>query len=302
MQNQKVHERLSSHETRAVTLIVNGEKIQEALIEQEVERLRPDYERVFADQDTAEREAQLLNWSKENVIERVLINQHVKNRSPAMPDTRVQLALEEIKKKFSSSQQLHKEFGTDNEKEIKEHIELHLKVERMLKKLCEDLPEPTEVEILEFYNQNKEQFKSPEQIRVAHVVKHISGQTDEDTAYNTIAEAQNELKDGAIFEALVAKYSDCPQNGGDLGYITKGQMVEEFEDVAFNLAVNQVSGIFRTRFGFHIAKLYDRKPQVVRPIEQVKDSITSELKKQTQEKTINDFVDRLKAEAKIEEI
>jgi parvulin-like peptidyl-prolyl isomerase len=285
-----------------VTLIVNGEKIQEALIEQEVERLRPDYERVFTDQYPTERKAQLLDWSKENVIERVLINQHSKACGPAIPAAQIQSAFEEIRKKCGTTEQLHKEFGTDDEKEIKGHIELHLKVERIFKNLYEDLPEPAEAEILEFYNQNKEQFKSPEQIRVAHIVKHISGQTDEATAYNTITEAQNELKNGAIFEALVAKYSDCPQNGGDLGYITKGQMVEEFEDVAFNLAVNQVSGIFRTRFGFHIVKLYDRKPQVIRLIEQVKDSITSELKKRMQEKAINDFVDRLKAEAKIEEI
>ncbi len=285
-----------------MTLFVNGEEIRDSLIQQELERLRPDYERVFADQDPDEKDEQLLDWSKENVIERVLINQHAKNCSPAIPDTQVQLAFEEIKKKCGSSQQLHKEFGTDDEKEIKGHIELHLKVERILKNLYEDLPQPAEAEILEFYNQNKEQFKSPEQIRVAHIVKHISGQTDEATADNTITEAQNELKNGAIFEALVAKYSDCPQNGGDLGYIAKGQMVEEFEDVAFNLAVNQISGIFRTRFGFHITKLYDRKPQVVRPLEQAKDHITDELKKRMQEKTIDDFVDRLKADAKIEEI
>jgi parvulin-like peptidyl-prolyl isomerase len=177
-----------------------------------------------------------------------------------------------------------------------------LKVERMLKKLYEDLPEPTEDETLKFYNENKEQFKSPEQIRVANIVKHINGQTGEGAAYSTIQTAQNELKNGAIFETLVAKYSDCPQNGGDLGYIAKGQMVEEFEDVAFNLAVNRASDVFRTRFGFHIAKLYDRKPQVVRPLEQVKDSITEELKKQMQEKAIDDFVDRLKVDAKIEEI
>jgi len=285
-----------------MTLVVNGEKIDDSAIQQEVERLRPDYERVFAEQDPVEKEAQLLDWSKENVIERVLINQHAKNCAPAMPAAQIQSAFEKIRRKCGTDELLHKEFGTNDERQIKEHIELHLKVERMLKKLYEDLPEPTEDETLKFYNENKEQFKSPEQIRVAHIVKHINGQTGEGAAYSTIQTAQNELKNGAIFETLVAKYSDCPQNGGDLGYIAKGQMVEEFEDVAFNLAVNRASDVFRTRFGFHIAKLYDRKPQVLRPLEQVKDSITEELKKQMQEKAIDDFVDRLKVDAKIEEI
>ncbi len=285
-----------------MTLVVNGEKIDDSAIQQEAERLRSDYERVFSDLDPAEREAQLVDWSKENVIERALINQHAKNCGPAIPAAQIKSAFEQIKRKCGTNKLLHKEFGTDDEKEIKEHIELHLKVERMLRGLYEDLPQPTEAQILEFYNLNKEQFSSPEQIRVAHIVKHISGQTGEAAAYDTVQKAKNELNKGAIFEALVAKYSDCPQNGGDLGYIAKGKMVEEFEDVVFNLAVNEVSDVFRTRFGFHIAKLYDRKPQLVRPLEQVKDGITAELKKQMQQKAIDDFVDGLKADAKIEEI
>ena len=60
-----------------MTLIVNGEKIEDSLIQQEVERLRPHYEKVFRDQDPKEQKAQLFDWSRENVIERLLINQDV---------------------------------------------------------------------------------------------------------------------------------------------------------------------------------------------------------------------------------
>ena len=79
-------------------------------------------------------------------------------------------------------------------------------------------------------------------------------------------------------------------------------MVEEFEDVVFNLGLNQLSGVFRTRFGFHIAKLYDRKPQTLQTLDQAKDHITRELKDQMQGNVLYQLVDRLKAEAKIEEI
>jgi len=63
-----------------MTLVVNGEKIEDSLIQQEAERLRPSYEQTFKDMDPKERETQLLDWSKENVIERVLINQEKKWR------------------------------------------------------------------------------------------------------------------------------------------------------------------------------------------------------------------------------
>ncbi len=285
-----------------MTLFVNGEKVEDSLIQQEVERLRPDYELVFAHEDPAKREAQLLDWSRENVIERVLINQQAKKRGERIPKAEVETAFKQIKKKCGGDKQLHSEFGTDDEKEIKEHIELHMRVERMLQGLCKDLPQPGEDAVLEFYEEHKEQFKSAEQVRVAHIVKHINGQTEETTAQNLIKKAQNELKKGATFETLVTKYSDCPENGGDLGYITRGQMVEEFEDIIFNLGVGEESDVFQTRFGFHIAKLYDRKPPVLRSLEEVRDDIVNELKEQMQRKTIDEFVDRLKSKAKIEEV
>ena len=284
-----------------MTLFVNDEKVEDSLIQQEVERLRPDYERVFAHEDPAGREAQLLDWSRENVIERVLINQQAQKHTEQIPEPEVEAAFKQIKKKCGGDKQLHKEFGTDNEKEIKEHIELHMKVERMMQGLCKDLPQPGEDAILEFYEEHKEQFKSAEQVRVAHIVKHINGSTDEATAYNAIKKAQDELKKGSLFETLVTKYSDCPENGGDLSYITRGQMVEEFEDIIFNLGVGEESDVFQTRFGFHIAKLYDRKPPVLRSLEEVRDDIVNELKEQRQRKTIDEFVDRLKNKAKIEE-
>ena len=285
-----------------MTLFVNGEKVEDSLIQQEVERLRPDYERVFAHEDPAKREAQLLDWSRENVIERVLINQQAQKHGEQIPQAEVETAFNEIKKNCGGGEQLHNEFGTDDKKEIKEHIELHMKVKRMLQDVCKDIPEPSQEDILKFYEKNKEQFKSAEQVRVAHIVKHINGQTEETTAQNLIKKAQNELKKGALFETLVAKYSDCPENGGDLGYITRGQMVEEFEDIIFNLGVGEESDVFQTRFGFHIAKLYDRKPPVLRSLEEARDDIVNELKKQMQRKTIDEFVDRLKSKAKIEEV
>ena len=231
-----------------MTLIVNGEKIEDSLIQQEVERLRPHYEQVFRDQDHKEQRAQLFDWSRENVIERVLVNQEAKNIDAGIPQARIESVLEQVKKQYQSQEQSPQQLSAEDEEKIKEDIKSQMRVEWMLQDVCKDLPEPSKDAVLEYYEQNKEQFKSAEQVRVAHIVKHINWQTDEATAHNIIRKTQDALKNGAVFETLVAKYSDCPENGGDLGYITRGQMVEEFEDVVFNLGVNEASDVFRTRF------------------------------------------------------
>jgi parvulin-like peptidyl-prolyl isomerase len=283
-----------------MTLIVNGEKIEDSAIKQEAERLRPDYERVFPDQDPKEREAQLFDWSKENVIERVLINQEAKKSEEKIPPEQIESALVKIKEQYTDPKELYKALGVEDDAGIKDQIEMQMRVEQTLSKVCKDLPDPPRADIQKYYEENAEQFKTGESARVAHIVKYVNWQTDEETAYNAIKEAHDELKNGAAFEVVVDKHTDCADSGGDLGNVVKGQMVEEFEDVVFNLGAGDVSDVFRTRFGFHIAKVYDRKPAAVAELKEVKDQIVSTLQEQMRSKAIDDFIDTLKEKAKIE--
>jgi parvulin-like peptidyl-prolyl isomerase len=285
-----------------MAFIVNGEKIEDSAIRQEVERLRPDYERVFADQDPKERETQLLDWSRENVVERVLINQEARKNGDKIPGDKIESVLAKLKEQYDDQQQLYKDFDAEDEEKIKKDIEMQMRIEQRLNQVCKDMPKPSKAAIKEYYEENKEQFKTPERIRVAHIVKHVNWQTDEEAAHNAISRAYEELKNGAAFEMVVDKYTDCADNGGDLGFITKGQMVEEFEDVVFNLGASQISDIFRSRFGFHIAKVYAREPEGAAGLEEVEDRITETLEEQIRGKAIDEFIDQLKDKAEIEEI
>jgi len=285
-----------------MTLIVNGEKIEDSAIQHEFERLRPHYEEAFKGQDPQQRKAQLLDWSKENVIEMVLIKQEAKKHGDPIPEAEVESVLARMKEQYADQKQFYKDFDAEDDGKIKDAIEMQIRVERRLEDVCKNIPVPSQEAVLQYYEENKEQLKSPEQIRVGHIVKHISWQTDEEAAQNVITKAQDELKNGAVFETLAQKYSDCPENGGDLGYITRGQMVEEFDDVVFNLDVGQTSSVFRTRFGFHLAKVYDRKPAVLPGLEEVRGRIVNALKQQAKSKAIDDFIDKLKSKAKIEKI
>ena len=285
-----------------MALIVNGEKVEDSAIQQEVERLRPDYERVFADQEAEERETQLLDWSRENVIEKVLINQEAEKNGDTIPPDQVQAALARLKEQYEDQEQLYKDFNTDNDEQIKNDIEKQMRVEQSIGQVCKDLPKPSQAAIQKYYEENQEQFKSGERARVAHIVRYVNWQTDEQTAYEAISKAHEELKTGVTFEVVVDKYTDCADSGGDLGFVMRGQMVEEFEDVVFNLGAGQISDIFRTRFGFHLAKVYAREPAAVASLEEVKDRITDALKEQMRSEAIDTFIDGLKKEAKIEAV
>ncbi len=105
-----------------------------------------------------------------------------------------------------------------------------------------------------------------EEIHASHILIDASAEASpEDTlkAYTKIQEARTRALAGEDFGKLAVEFSQDPsakQNKGDLGYFTALQMVYQFEDMAFKTPMNQISPIFRSRFGYHILKTYERRP------------------------------------------
>ncbi len=85
---------------------------------------------------------------------------------------------------------------------------------------------------------------------------HILVKTEEEAI-----KIQEEINKGKDFSQAAKEFSLCPsgQNGGDLGYFTKGQMVKEFEDAAFSMEKGQLSNPIKTQFGYHLIYLTDKK-------------------------------------------
>jgi peptidyl-prolyl cis-trans isomerase SurA len=105
------------------------------------------------------------------------------------------------------------------------------------------------------------------EVKASHIlIKSRSDAAPSDTlaAYNKMLEIRKEIESGAItFENAALKYSEdpsAPDNQGNLGYFTVFQMIYEFENFAYSTPVNQVSVVFRTEFGYHILKVYDKRP------------------------------------------
>jgi parvulin-like peptidyl-prolyl isomerase len=270
-----------------MAVIVNGERIEDSAIKEEVERLRPQYENVFQEMETKDSEAQLFEWSKENLIERTLLRQEIKKNEPKVPKDRLESIIANLKKEYKDPQELYTEFNVEDEENLKHSVELIIQTQHKFDELYKDISHPSQTAIMEYYKENKEQFLQEEKVKVAHIIKYVNWQTDETTAYQAISQAYNEIQNGAAFEIVVDKQTDCADQGGYLGYITKGQMVEEFDDVVFKLGIDQISNIFRSRLS---------------PLDQVKDQIIKKLTEQMREQAFYSYIDRLKNKAEIDEI
>ena len=138
-----------------------------------------------------------------------------------------------------------------------------------------------------YYEQNAAKYGQPEQRQASHILlSYKPNATDADKA-KVRAKAEQVLaevrKSPGSFAALAKKYSQDPGSapkGGDLGWFARGMMVPQFEDAAFRMKPNGISGLVESEFGLHIIKLTGVKPGKKRPLEEVRPEIERELKRQ----------------------
>ncbi len=136
-------------------------------------------------------------------------------------------------------------------------------------------------DVRRYYEDNQQQYSTPEQVRASHILLKTDGKNDAEVkkrAEEILAKAK---APGADFAKLADQYTEedaGKSHGGDLDYFSKGQMVPEFDAVAFALKPGQISDLVKTQYGYHIIKVTDRKPATTKSIDEVKAQIEDQLK------------------------
>jgi peptidyl-prolyl cis-trans isomerase C len=190
---------------------------------------------------------------------------------------------------------------------VKMHDEIALNI-RINKLVLQELGGKIKIsdkESTDFYNKNQDKFKQPESVHARHLLVAIApGDTDmiKTEKKKKAEELRKQLATGADFADLAAKNSDCPskQNGGDLGFFSRGQMVKTFEDAAFSQEKNAIGPVVETDFGFHIIQVLEHKSAQVTKLDgETRKQITAFLERQKQEEAFSGLVKRLKADANI---
>ena len=286
-----------------MALYVNGQQIEETVIEAEIHRLRPGYEQVFKDQPRDRQEKQLAEWARENVIETVLFAQEAKKAYPEIPAEEIQAALTGLLENENEMGPIHQqlEAGADQVQKLKDDIASQLRLGKLSRRITEATALPSEKVIQRYYDTHLDRYTIPEMVHAAHIVKHPNPDTTVDDLRPEMQAVLDKLNNGASFEELARAHSDCPEKGGDMGFFARGQMVPAFEAVVFQLEPGTYSDIFETEFGLHIAKVYEKRSSIPCPLEQVRAAIAQELTQQAKEKAIEQFLDAQKEKAVIEQ-
>jgi peptidyl-prolyl cis-trans isomerase D len=132
------------------------------------------------------------------------------------------------------------------------------------------------------YNNQRSDFETPERVQARHILLKSDASNDA-TVKPKAQELLKQIQAGGDFAALAKAKSEDPgsgANGGELGWIVKGQTVKPFEDSAFSLKPGETSGLIKTEYGYHIIQVEAHEQAHLKPFDEVKGQILAALQKQ----------------------
>jgi peptidyl-prolyl cis-trans isomerase D len=154
-------------------------------------------------------------------------------------------------------------------------------------------------EVRAFYDHNLKRWGQPERRRASHILitSGPGGSAPDKAAARKLAESvlAKVRANPGDFARLAKEYSKDPgsaQKGGDLGFFGRGMMVKPFEDAAFSLKDGETSGVVESDFGFHIIRVTGVEPSSIKPFDEVKGQIESELRQQAAEKRFSEIAEQ----------
>ena len=285
--------------------IVNGKAITMSDYQAGVDQLNRQISMTGRQPDEKEMQS-LKQRILDNLIGRELLKQEADKRGIKADDAEVNAQLDAVKKgttpeNFAASlKQMNM-----TEPALKAYFASQLAVKKLVDKDLASKIVVTPEEVKAFYDGNPDVFKTPEMVRASHILVKVdktASAEEKAKALEKIKAIQKRIQNGEDFAKVAKEVSDCPSkdNGGDLNFFQKGQMVPQFENAAFSMKPGQTSDIVETEFGYHIIRLTDKKEAGTMSFDEVKPRIEQQVRAEKMSQEYHKYVEALKSKAKIE--
>lgn len=242
------------------------------------------------------------------MIDNLLIEQQSKRAGIVIAEEELNSAIRDLLKRRNLSQDdlqkaLDREGTTMDayRKGVREQI---MRI-RLIQREIKSKVTVSDEEIGAYYLKHRQEYEGRESVRIRQILLPLPKEGDQADKEKIRAEAEEIRKlllNGESFERLSAKYSQgsAAASGGDIGYIEKGMILHEVEEVAFSLPLNQISGVIESSVGFHIVKVVDRRGAGLKNIESVREEIREKIDQEKMEKKFDEWLDALRAKSHIE--
>lgn len=298
---------VSAEMVSSIAALVNDEPITTYDLAKEEEAMKSGMSDASSLTSAAAR-AQLRQAALDALVNKKLIEQKVKELDIRVSDEEVRQAIEDVKKTNNISEEnlvaalAARGISFDAYKaQLKDQLERL----RLISLEVRSKVQVSEKEIQDYFSAHAGNYQVDEAFHARQVFFAVPATATEDQRKMILEKAEKvlrEAKSGADFAELAKKYSDDPsgKEGGDLGFLNKGDLLPEFEKALITMRVGEVSGLVRTSAGIHIIKLVDYREGKTQSLDSAKREVEDLLYKQKSEERFSQWLDGLRKNAAIE--
>jgi peptidyl-prolyl cis-trans isomerase C len=290
-------------ELPAIVARVNGEAVSRA----ELERAIRGVEMRAGGPVPPEQRDEVYRGVLDQLIAYRLLVQETRARQVTVPDAEVDKELDAIRRRFPDEQAFSAALKAQQLTldEVRRDIRQDLEVSKLMDAEVAAKVAVDAAAVKAFYDEHPERFREEEAVRASHILIRVPPEADAQAKARARGEAEailKALRGGADFATLARERSQdgSAANGGDLGFFTRGQTAPAFEAAAFALEVGQTSGVVETPFGFHVIKLFERRPARLAPFDAVQAEIAAYLRDERRQALADAFIAGLRAKARVE--
>ena len=285
-----------------MALNINGEPIDDEIIESEFRSVKGHYERQLQ-VACCERDPEFRSMAKDNLISRALLNQEAKRRCPEVEPAAIDERLARLIEEAGGEDAFYHRLGMPFKDEVvvREQVAGGVRLDRMLQDIYGNDPQPNDEQLAQCHQRNAALFTTPERIHAAHITKGLQGAKSRSEVYDALRAVRRELLGGADFMTLAEQHRNDEQQSIDLGWFGRGEFMEEFEAIAFSMKPREISPVFTTSLGFHLCTVLEREEPRLRPLEEVRAEVLNRFIEEHKDGRFNALIEELKAAAKIED-
>lgn len=243
----------------------------------------------------------------ESLISLIVLDEYSRELSLVVDEGTVEKHYQKAVSEYASKRAYHKALNEAGltDADLRTQIRRTLAAQKVVKEDVSPKITVTDEEVKKYYDENADAFEHDVQVHAAHILIKVSPFADDEIrqlAKERIRAIQKKIQAGEDFAQLAKTYSEGPSkvNGGDLGYFSGAQMAPAFATAALSLQPGEVSDVVTTQFGYHLIKVYDRKPAGKVPFSEAAPVLKQRFFKERLDASLEQLLERLKAKAKIE--
>ncbi len=286
-----------------ILVVVNDEVITQGEVDRRVAPLYEQYKTMYETLELKEKVEEAYKSVLEQLINDKLVISEARRRGMEIADKEIDEELNKVKKRFGSDEEFYLTLDKQgiSPEELKENYKSSLMAKKLIDVEIGSKITITPIEIVEYYGNHKQEFMSPEMVKVRSILIKIKEDRGSEASLNLAKEILGRLQNGEDFAEIAKVYSDDmhASSGGDMGYITSGEMIKRIDDVIFSLKEGETSGIVRTDLGFHFFKVEDKKEARLRDFDEIKGGIEKFLFNSKIQKRLKEYIHELRENAYI---